>query len=159
MVSFKTLLGAVAIAASVQSGSAILVTISLDVALGTIGGVIGAAGGVTGGVSAAVANSKREVSEIEAAPISRVKRQSYGTKYDWEQCHQQLTTSTINFNGEAPGTVVVSGMPPACMTLATVLTGKFDQGNPVPLSNNAVRFTGLTDDDVKQMEDALNAHA
>jgi hypothetical protein len=45
------------------------------------------------------------------------------------------------------------------MTLATVLTGKFDQGNPVPLSNNAVRFTGLTDDDVKQMEDALNAHA
>lgn len=103
MVSFKTLLGAVAIAASIQSGSAILVTISLDVALGTIGGVIGAAGGVTGGVSAAVANSKREVTQIEAAPISRVKRQSYGTKYDWEQCHQQLTTSTIDFNGEAPG--------------------------------------------------------
>lgn len=103
MVSFKTLLGTVAIAASIQSGSAILVTISLDVALGTIGGVIGAAGGVTGGVSAAVANSKREVTQIEAAPISRVKRQSYGTKYDWEQCHQQLTTSTIDFNGEAPG--------------------------------------------------------
>ncbi|CRL20442.1 unnamed protein product [Penicillium camemberti] len=38
MVSFKSLLGAVAIAASIQSGSAILVTISLDVALGTIGG-------------------------------------------------------------------------------------------------------------------------
>lgn len=45
------------------------------------------------------------------------------------------------------------------MNLATVITGKFDQGNPVPLSNNAVRFTGLTDDDIHQMEDALNTHA
>lgn len=50
-------------------------------------------------------------------------------------------------------------MPQACMNLATVITGKFDQGNPVPLSNNAVRFTGLTDDDIHQMEDALNTHA
>lgn len=109
MVSFKTLLGAVAIAASIQSGSAILVTISLDVALGTIGGCIGAAGGVAGGVSSAVANSKkskRAVDEIETGPIgpiSRVKRQSYGTKYDWEQCHQELTSSTLNFQGESAG--------------------------------------------------------
>jgi len=107
MVSFKSLLGAVAIAASVQSGSAILVEISLDVALGTIGGCIGAAGGVTGGVSSAIANSKRAVDQIEEGPrtepISRVKRQSYGTKYDWEQCHHELTGSTLNFQGEAPG--------------------------------------------------------
>lgn len=106
MVSFKSILGAVAVAASVQTTSAILVTISLDVALGTIGGCIGAAGGVAGGVSTAVANSKkskREVDEISTGPISRVKRQSYGTKWDWEQCHQQLTTSNINFEGEGPG--------------------------------------------------------
>ncbi|KAJ5766115.1 uncharacterized protein N7511_003731 [Penicillium nucicola] len=159
MVSFKSLLGAVAIAASIQSGSAILVEISLDVALGTIGGIVGAAGGVTGGVSAAVANSKREVDHIEAGPISRVKRQSYGTKYDWEQCHKELTTSHVDFNGESAGTVVVSGVPPTCMNLATVITGKFDEGNPVPLSNNAIRFTGLTNDDVNKIQDALNTHS
>lgn len=39
-------LGAFAIGASVQNGSAIVLTVSLDVALGTIGGVIGAAGGI-----------------------------------------------------------------------------------------------------------------
>jgi len=50
-------------------------------------------------------------------------------------------------------------MPPTCMNLATVLTGKFDEGNPVPLSNNAVRFTGLTDDDVNKMQDALSARS
>lgn len=106
MVSFKSLLGAVALAASVQTSSAILVTVSLDVALGTIGGCIGAAGGVAGGVSTAVANSKREVDEadeVEIGPISRVKRQSYGTKYDWEQCHHQLSSSHIHFQGEGPG--------------------------------------------------------
>lgn len=45
------------------------------------------------------------------------------------------------------------------MNLATVLTGKFDEGNPVPLSNNAIRFTGLSDDDVNKMQDALNSHS
>jgi hypothetical protein len=103
MVSFKSILGAIAMAASIQTSSAILVTISLDVALGTIGGVIGAAGGVTGGVSAAVANSKRDVTQIETGPISRIKRQSYGTKQDWEQCHKELTTSHVDFNGESAG--------------------------------------------------------
>lgn len=44
------------------------------------------------------------------------------------------------------------------MNLATVLTGQFDQGNPVPLSSDSIRFTGLTDDDVNQIQDALNAH-
>lgn len=103
MVSAKTLLGAVAIGASVQSGSAILITVSLDVTLGTVGGIVGEAGGVAGAVSTAVSNSKRAVDQIEEGPISRVKRQSYGTKYDWEQCHNQLTGSTLDFKGDGPG--------------------------------------------------------
>ena len=103
MVSMKTLLSTVTIGASVQTGSAILLTVSLDAALGTIGGVIGAAGGVTGGVSSAVSNSKRAVDDIEEGSISRIKRQSYGTKYDWEQCHKELNGATIDFQGEERG--------------------------------------------------------
>lgn len=64
-----------------------------------------------------------------------------------------------SFSKKIHSAVVVSGVPPACMSLATVLTGQFNEGNPVPLSNNAVRFTGLTDDDVNQIQDALNAHS
>lgn len=45
------------------------------------------------------------------------------------------------------------------MNLATVLTGKFDQGNPVPLSSSSIRFTGLSDDDVHKMQDALDSHS
>lgn len=105
MVSIKTLLGAITMAISIQSGSAIILTISLNAVLGTVAGCISAAGAVTGGVAAAVSagKSKRVVDQIEAVPISRVKRQSYGTEYDWDQCHNQLTDSTIDFKGEAPG--------------------------------------------------------
>lgn len=105
MVSAKTILGATALAALSQTGSAILLTISLDVALGTIGGVMGAAGGLAGGISAAVNNKRSEdtVAHIKRSPVSRVKRQSYGTEYDWQQCHEQLTGSTLNFEGESAG--------------------------------------------------------
>ena len=53
--------------------------------------------------------------------------------------------------------IVVSGLPPACMNLATVLTGQFDQGNPVPLSNNAIRFSNLSDDDLNEIQKNLDA--
>ena len=104
MVSAKTILGATAFGLTAQTGSAFIVLeVSLDVALGTIGGAMGAAGGLAGGISTAV-NNKRDdeaVTDFERSPISRVKRQSYGTEYDWQQCHEQLADSTLNFEGES----------------------------------------------------------
>lgn len=47
-------------------------------------------------------------------------------------------------------------MPPTCMNLATVLTGQFNDGNPVPLSNNAIRFTNLSDDELNEIQSNLN---
>ncbi|KAJ6017128.1 hypothetical protein N7451_000507 [Penicillium sp. IBT 35674x] len=161
MVSFKSVLGALAIAASVAPSQAIVVTIALDVSLSTIASCVGAIGTVGGTVASAVSasNSKRTEDEVKFGPISRVKRQSYGTKYDWEQCHSELSSSSVTFSAEGPGTIVVSGMPVACMDLATVITGKFDEGNPVPLSNNAIRFSGLTNDDINKIQDALDSRA
>lgn len=108
MVSAKTVLGAIALAASTQTTSAfVVVEVSLDVALGTIGGAMGAAGGLAGGISTAVNNKRDAEPESQPAairsPISRVKRQSYGTKYDWEQCHSELEDVTLNFEGEGSG--------------------------------------------------------
>lgn len=45
------------------------------------------------------------------------------------------------------------------MNLATVLTGKFDEGNPIPLSSDSIRFTGLSDDDVNKIQEALDSHS
>lgn len=105
MVSFKSILSALAIAASVQTGQAIVVTIALDVSLSTIAGCVSAMGSVGGTVAAAVSasNSKRAEDDVKFGPISRVKRQSYGTKYDWEQCHSELSSSSVTFTAEGPG--------------------------------------------------------
>ena len=55
--------------------------------------------------------------------------------------------------------VRVDGMPPACMTLSTTITGKFNEGNPVPEGNDAIQFSNLSNDDIQAIQDALNAHA
>lgn len=49
-------------------------------------------------------------------------------------------------------------MPPACMTLSTVITGQFDAGNPVPQGSDSVLFQNLADSDIAAIQDALNAH-
>ena len=92
-------------AISIQSNSAIILTISFNTVLGTVAGCISAAGAVTGDIAAAVSagKSKQIIDQIEAVFISCIKRQSYGTEYDWDQYYNQLTDSTIDFKGEVSG--------------------------------------------------------
>jgi hypothetical protein len=54
--------------------------------------------------------------------------------------------------------VLVQGMPPACMTLATVITGQFNVGNPVPMGSDSMLFQNLSSEDMQEIQDALDAH-
>lgn len=45
------------------------------------------------------------------------------------------------------------------MTLSTVITGQFDAGDPVPEGTDSIQFSNLTDDEIQQIQDALNAHS
>lgn len=55
--------------------------------------------------------------------------------------------------------VLVTGVPPACMTLVTVLTGVYDEGDPIPEGSDSVMFQNLSNDDVTAIQNALSAHA
>jgi hypothetical protein len=43
------------------------------------------------------------------------------------------------------------------MTLATVVTGEVDLGNPVPEGTDSILFSGLSDDQIDNLIDSLNA--
>lgn len=52
--------------------------------------------------------------------------------------------------------VLAQGLPPACMTLSGVVTGKYNEGNPVPQGVDSVLFTGLSDETIDEIQDALS---
>lgn len=52
--------------------------------------------------------------------------------------------------------VLAEGLPPACMTLSGVLTGQYNEGNPVPQGTDSILFTGLSDASIDEIQDALS---
>ena len=52
--------------------------------------------------------------------------------------------------------VVVSGLPAPCITWAGDVTGKVGAGNPIVLANNAVKITGLSQNDLNEMQEAID---
>ncbi|KUL88421.1 hypothetical protein ZTR_05414 [Talaromyces verruculosus] len=131
--------------------------ISAADAAGVIGAAAGVAGAVEGGVQAG--HSKRDASRVFNSRIK--KRQdisNLGLGTAWSDCMSELGSSTLNFSSTDSSTVLVSGMPPACMTLSGILTGVYEEGNPVPMSSDSVSFTNLAPGDIQKIQDALNAH-
>jgi hypothetical protein len=47
-------------------------------------------------------------------------------------------------------------MPAPCMNLATVITGDYNAGNPIPMSSSSILFRGLTQDQLQQIQDTLD---
>ncbi|KAI4747310.1 hypothetical protein E4T50_02355 [Aureobasidium sp. EXF-12298] len=54
--------------------------------------------------------------------------------------------------------LLVENLPAPCMNLATVITGDYNAGNPIPMSSSSVLFRGLTQDQLQQIQDTLNAN-
>ncbi|KXT15016.1 hypothetical protein AC579_7757 [Pseudocercospora musae] len=81
-----------------------------------------------------------------------------------DQCTQQLNDQFNNGGGSVEITdsgetsVLVSNVPPACMNLATILTGNPSQAGgpvPVPMSSNSLEYQGLTVEDRQNLSAAL----
>ncbi|KAL1884049.1 hypothetical protein Daus18300_000158 [Diaporthe australafricana] len=74
----------------------------------------------------------------------------------WELCHEQLGSATVEFSAPGDGEVLAKGLPPACMTLSGVLTGEYNEGNPVPQGTDSILFTGLSESSIQEIQDALD---
>ncbi|KAI1180455.1 hypothetical protein F4777DRAFT_574217 [Nemania sp. FL0916] len=116
-------------------------------------------GAVAAGVSAASAVAGNVISAVkDRRDEPHLYQRQEQNEQAWKLCHQQLGSSSLHFSSPKKGNVLVEGMPPACMTLATVITGKYDAGNPVPMGSSSILFQNLSDDDIKEIQDALDAH-
>ncbi|KAJ5338655.1 hypothetical protein N7452_005383 [Penicillium brevicompactum] len=75
-------------------------------------------------------------------------------------CQDQLKGDGVHvtISGSTPDTVHVEGVPPACMNLATVLTGNPTQeGGPVPtpMGSDSLDYSGVSEDDLRQLGQTL----
>jgi len=158
MPSFSTIaISTVALLAGVQYCPAppLVAVIGIDT-ITAIGTAATVAGTVSSTVEGAVsdAKGKRGLDGFQ----SRVRRGDYGLGTAPQDCKNQLTSAHVTFSRPSGNNVLVQGIPPACMTLSTVITGKFDEGNPVPMGSDSIQFSNLSDDDITTIQNALNAH-
>ncbi|KAI4643628.1 hypothetical protein J4E93_006639 [Alternaria ventricosa] len=137
--------------------------------IGAVSAAVSAAGTVAGSVATAI-NGKRARDGTQViharenwaglhSYVSKRQDEEFGTGTAWQDCADQLKGADVTFEGTGPGVILVSGIPPACMTLATVITGKFNAGNPVPQGTDSISFTGLSNEDVQAIQDALDARS
>ncbi|KAH0350042.1 hypothetical protein KCU81_g2787, partial [Aureobasidium melanogenum] len=73
-------------------------------------------------------------------------------QYNFDMCHESLNGAKLTFTPAGPGSFQVAGVPSTCMVLATALTGSFNAGNPTSLGADSLKFTGLTDDEMNQLQ-------
>ncbi|GAP84638.1 hypothetical protein SAMD00023353_1101730 [Rosellinia necatrix] len=116
--------------------------------ISAVSAAVGAAGTVAGAVVAGV-KDRREV---------HPHRRQEQNQLAWSICRDQLTTASLTFSSPMAGNVLVEGMPPACMTLATVITGQFNVGNPIPMGSSSILFQNLSSEDMQEIQNALDAH-
>ncbi|KAI1808697.1 hypothetical protein F4811DRAFT_548705 [Daldinia bambusicola] len=158
----KIAVSAVAALASAQVGSAAFLAIPAAAAAGieSISAAVGAAAAVGGTVVSAIKDRSvdEEQDYIKPRVPSRIERRQDPNQQAWNDCHAQLTGASITFSAQEPGNVLVEGIPSACMTLSGVVTGKYNAGNPVPMGTDKILFQNLSNDEINQIQSALEAH-
>lgn len=137
----------------------------------TIAAADGALGGAALGGAGAASIAHGIKSSTRRSPINLPAGVS---QHSWDLCKGQLSGAHVHFSGtnncksqiapdETRLTIAVrlDGLPPACMDLATVLTGHPTQeGGPVPtpVGSDAIQYNDLTKDEWIQVAKALNKH-
>lgn len=137
----------------------------------TVAAADGALGGAALGGAGAASVAHGISSSTRRSPINLPAGVS---QHSWDLCQGQLNGAHVHFSGTnncksqiAPDetrltiTVRLDGLPPACMDLATVLTGDPTQeGGPVPtpMGSAAIQYSDLTKDEWIQVAKALNKH-
>jgi hypothetical protein len=113
-------------------------------------GVLGAgadfAGGVVGGVLGGVVSrrsihDRRQTDSLDSVP-----------QYNYDMCRESLNGAELSFTPGGLGSFQVAGVPSTCMVLATVLTGSFNAGHPTPMGADSLKFTGLTNEELSELQ-------
>ncbi|KAK4241038.1 hypothetical protein C8A03DRAFT_41444 [Achaetomium macrosporum] len=84
-------------------------------------------------------------------------------RYNFDICNTQLHDQASNgikvwTSVPYPGVARFDNAPPACMDLAVALTGAFtaDGPRPTPCGSACMQYTGLSDDQMRQLSSFLN---
>ena len=109
-------------------------------------GVLGAGaqffGGVVGGaIGRRSIHERRQTDPLDAVP-----------QYNYDMCRESLSGAKLTFTPAGPGGFQVAGVPSTCMVLATSLTGSFNAGFPIPLGADSLKFSGLTDAEMQELQ-------
>ncbi|KAI8949635.1 hypothetical protein F4801DRAFT_396922 [Xylaria longipes] len=135
------------------------------VSIGILGGAI--AGPVAGWCNDHPENpgcvdKKRGILNTGGVSKMRIERADVGPcnvpQYNFDQCHDQLATITVTSSIPAAGEAQFDSVPPACLDLASVLTGSCPGGNgPVvtPCGSACIHYTGLSDDQYAALSKTL----
>ncbi|KAI2470732.1 hypothetical protein F4781DRAFT_389626 [Annulohypoxylon bovei var. microspora] len=138
--------------------------VSYSLLAGTVGGAVGTYCADNPGVSGCV-NKKRDILNTGSIPrmmIGAAKRQDVGPcnvpKYNFDQCHDQAVSAGVTSSIPSPGEAKFDNVPPACMDLSVVLGGSCtgDGPRPEPCGSACLHYTGLTDEDLANLSNALN---
>lgn len=139
---------AVGAAASISAADAAAAVVAAHGA-----GVAIAAAGAAG--AAAVTKHKRNLAAETAA--------LFVTRYPvaWKACQDQLTTTAVTMNLAGKDGARFDGVPPACMTLATVyLDETLDPDSaPIVLGTASLEYDNLTPEELSILKQALDAKA
>ncbi|KAI0439963.1 hypothetical protein F4803DRAFT_529107 [Xylaria telfairii] len=95
---------------------------------------------------------KRDILNTEGVPKMTVERALVGPcnvpQYNFDICHDQLTGVTVRSSIPSGGVAQFDNVPPACMNLATVLTGSCPGSTTGPTivvcGSACLRYSGLT---------------
>ncbi|KAI1125683.1 hypothetical protein F5Y10DRAFT_294463 [Nemania abortiva] len=79
-------------------------------------------------------------------------------QYNFDQCHDQISRTHVETSVPGPGKAQFDGVPPACMDLATVLTGSCGSNGPglTVCGSACLHYTGLTDEQLATLSNAIN---
>ncbi|KAE8348155.1 hypothetical protein BDV28DRAFT_153168 [Aspergillus coremiiformis] len=73
-------------------------------------------------------------------------------------CKDQLNSVSVEFKANGPGSIRIDNVPPACMTLATLFLPDSERSPPIPLGSASLGFSGLSDDDLQDIQTLLDSH-
>ncbi|KAI1763817.1 hypothetical protein GGR53DRAFT_344713 [Hypoxylon sp. FL1150] len=130
--------------------------------IATAVGMISSAGTVDGDVLQAHTNASTAQGGTSSSQGTRrgleVLRREEAAAQAYTVCKDQLGNANMVFSAPVTGNIIVHGIPPKCMNAVPSWIDESVSGAPIPIGEDAILFQHLSDDDIKEIQDALNKH-
>ncbi|RYP60840.1 hypothetical protein DL770_009918 [Monosporascus sp. CRB-9-2] len=101
------------------------------------------------GDSVEINNGSAEINDCSA---SRIQQRQQHNQQAWKFCRSQLGSATINFSAPKPG------RSPSCLyDVGQRHHWQVQSGNPIPMGSDSVLFQNLSNQDILEIQAALDA--